>query len=115
MAAVDMFPPSHRDRCVTLEIRAKMVPGKGVHMKKLRIWASITLTLGILGLIALVLMFLALVDISHGEANVVGEWLIVRLGLLVIFFVIAATIICTGLIFKYFRDKDEREKRTTPD
>jgi uncharacterized membrane protein len=84
-------------------------------MKKLRIWASITLTMGILGLIALVLMFLALVDISHGEENVVGEWLIVRLGLLVIFFVIAATFICTGLIFKYFRDKDEQGNKPKPD
>lgn len=84
-------------------------------MKKLRIWASVTLTLAILGLVSLLLMFLALVDISHGEENVVLEWLVVRLGLLVIFFVIVATFICAGLVFKYFRDRDEREKRTTPD
>lgn len=79
-------------------------------MKKLRIWASITLTLGILGLIALVLMFLALVDISHGEENVVGEWLIVRLGLLAFFFVVGATIIFTVLIIKYFRDEERPGK-----
>jgi len=76
-------------------------------MKKLRIWASVTLTLGILGLIALVLMFLALVDISHGEENVGGEWLIVRLGLLAFFLVFFATIIFATLIIKYFREKDE--------
>lgn len=79
-------------------------------MKKLRIWASLTLTLAVLGLVSLLLMFLALVDISHGEENVVLEWLVVRLGLLVILFVIVATFVCTGLVLKYFRDRNERDK-----
>jgi len=83
-------------------------------MKKLRIWASVTLTLGILGLVFLLLMFLALVDISHGEQDVVAEWLIVRLGLLVIFFVIVATFICTGLVLKYFRDRSNEDKVQPP-
>jgi NhaP-type Na+/H+ or K+/H+ antiporter len=78
-------------------------------MQKLRIWATVALTVGILGLITLFLMFLALVDISHGEENVTGEWLIVRLGLFVTFFVIIATFILTGLVLNYFRDKDKRE------
>lgn len=82
-------------------------------MKKLRIWATVTLSLGILGLVFLLLMFLALVDISHGEENVVGEWLIVKLGLLFTFFVIVATFICTGLVFRYFRDKDEHKENKT--
>jgi len=76
-------------------------------MKKLRIWATVTLTLGILGFVFLSLMFLALVDISHGEANVVLEWLVVRLGLFVIFFLIVAAFISSGLVLKYFRDKNE--------
>jgi len=76
-------------------------------MKKLRIWASITLTLGILGLVLILLMAYALIDISRGEENVVGEWFIVKLGLIVILFVILATFICTGLILKHFRDRDE--------
>ncbi len=75
-------------------------------MQKLRIWATVALTLGILGLVFLVLMVLALVDISHGEQDVVGEWLIVKLGLFVTFFIIVATFISTGLVLKYFRDKD---------
>jgi len=78
-------------------------------MKKLRIWASITLTLGILGLVLILLMAYALIDISRGEENVVGEWFIVKLGLIVILFVILATFICTGLILKHFRDRDEKE------
>jgi uncharacterized membrane protein len=88
---------------------------KEASMKKLRIWASVTLTLAILGLVSLLLMFLALVDISHGEENVVLEWLVVRLGLLVILFVIVATFVCTGLVLKYFRDRDERAKSARPD
>jgi uncharacterized membrane protein len=79
-------------------------------MHKLRIWASVALTLGILGLVLLVLMVLALVDISHGEQDVVGEWLIVKLGLFVTFFVIVATFISTGLVLKHFRDQDEGKK-----
>lgn len=79
-------------------------------MNKLRIWASVILTLGILGLIALVIMFLALVDISNGEENVVGEWLIVRLGLLAFFLVFFATIIFATLIIRYFRDRERPGK-----
>ena len=79
-------------------------------MKKLRIWASVALTLAILGLVLLLLMSLALVDISRGEENVVLEWAIVRLGLLVLLFVVVATFVCTGLVLKYFRDRDKSEK-----
>jgi hypothetical protein len=35
-------------------------------MKKLRIWASVALTLGILALVSLFFMHLALTDIYHG-------------------------------------------------
>ncbi len=76
-------------------------------MKRLRIWASVALTLGIVGLIFLLLMLLALVDISHGEADVADEWLVVRLGLLVIFFVIVAVFVGTGLVLKHFRDRED--------
>ena len=83
-------------------------------MKKLRIWASVALTLGFVGLVFLLLMLLALVDISHGGENVVTEWLIVRLGLLVIFFVILAVFIGTGLVLKHFRDKEDEKGPTLP-
>jgi hypothetical protein len=83
-------------------------------MKKLRIWASVTLTLGILALVGLFFMHLALTDIYHGEENAGLEWTILRLGFFVIFFLIVATFICTGLVFKHFRDKDEREGPKTP-
>lgn len=83
-------------------------------MKKLRIWASVTLTLAVLGFVFLLLMFLALVDISRGEENVVLEWLVVKLGLVVILFVIVATLIGTGLVFKYFRDRDKKDGLRPP-
>jgi len=84
-------------------------------MTRLRIWATATLTLAILAFIALFLMFLALVDISHGEKNVVLEWLVVKLGLFVILSLIVATFVCAGLIFKYFRGKEAEKKRKIPD
>jgi hypothetical protein len=80
-------------------------------MKKLRIWATVALTLAILALVLLLLMILALMDISHGEQNVMTEWGIVRLGLAVVFFLIVATFFCTGLVFKYFRDKSGEDER----
>ena len=84
-------------------------------MKKLRIWAAISLTLGIAGLIFLFLSFLALADIYHGEENVSFEWGVVRLAFFVIFFLIIATFICTGLALKYFRDKDAEKEHKTSD
>ncbi len=76
-------------------------------MKKLRVWATVAFVLGILALVLLLFMFLALADISHGEQDLAAEWGILRAGFFVIFFLIVATFVCTGLIFKYFRDKDD--------
>jgi heme/copper-type cytochrome/quinol oxidase subunit 2 len=75
-------------------------------MKKLRIWASVSLTLGILGIVVFVPMLLALVDISKGQENVAGEWLMVKLGLLILFFVTVVTFVFTGLVLKHFREKN---------
>lgn len=79
-------------------------------MKKLRIWATVAFVLGILALILLLFMFLALADISHGEQDLRAEWGILRAGFLVIFFLIVATFVCTGLIFKSFRDRSDEDK-----
>jgi len=81
-------------------------------MIKLRVWAGIALTLAILGLIVLFLMFLALVDISRGEEDLVLEWRMVKLGLFVIFFLIISTFVCTGLVLSYFRGKHSGKDRT---
>lgn len=80
-------------------------------MKKLRIWAAISLTLGIAGLIFLFLSFLALTDIFHGEEDASLEWTLLRLSFLVIFLLIVATFVCTGLVLKYFRDKEAEKER----
>lgn len=75
-------------------------------MKKLRIWAIVSLTLAVLGLAALFLSFAALTDIYHGEENPSLEWGILQLAFFVIFFLIIATFILTGLVFKRFHGKD---------
>jgi Na+/proline symporter len=102
-------------------VTGRAVPSERIHariththreavMKKLRIWATVTLTLGILALVVLFFMHLALTDIYHGEENASLEWGILRLGFLVIFFLIVATFVCTGLVLKYFRDRSDQEK-----
>jgi len=83
-------------------------------MKKLKIWATIAFVLGILALVLLLFMFLALADISHGEQDLNAEWGILRVGFFIIFFLIVATFVCTGLIFKYFRDRSDDDKLTSP-
>lgn len=78
-------------------------------MKKLKIWASVSLTLGILGMVFFVIMTMALIDISHGETPATAEWLLVRLALGVVFFVIVATFVFSGIVLKHVRDQDERK------
>ena len=80
-------------------------------MKKLRIWATVALTLGILSLVLLFLMVLALADIYHGEGNVSAEWGLLQLGFFVIFFLIIATSISAGRVLKRFH---RRGRRTGP-
>ena len=84
-------------------------------MKKLRIWATVSLTLAILGLAALFLSFAALTDIYHGEKDASLEWTFLRLSFFIILFLIIATFVCTGLVYKHFRDKDAEKDRTTSD
>ena len=78
-------------------------------MKKLRIWATIALTLAILGFVILFVMVLALANIYHGEENLTAEWGVLELGFFVIFFFIIATLVFTGLVLRYFRGKDDRK------
>jgi heme/copper-type cytochrome/quinol oxidase subunit 2 len=75
-------------------------------MNNLRGWAAASKTLAILGLGALFLSFLALTDIFHGEENAKLEWGILQLAFFVILFLIVATFILTGLVFKHFRGND---------
>lgn len=78
-------------------------------MKKLRIWATVSLTLGILALVLLFVALAALTDIYHGEEDLSTEWMFLRLAFGVIFFLIVATVICTTLVLKHFRDRDKNE------
>jgi len=49
-------------------------------MKQLKIYATISVVLGVLSVIGIVLSHLALTDISHGESNTDMEWKIVQVG-----------------------------------
>jgi formate hydrogenlyase subunit 3/multisubunit Na+/H+ antiporter MnhD subunit len=84
------------------------------NMKKIRIWTTVSLTLAILGLITLFLSFAALADIYHGEEDVSLEWGVVRLAFFVIFFLIIATFILTGLVFRHFRGREAEKERQIP-
>lgn len=53
-------------------------------MDKLKQNIIITLTLGILSLLAMALSHLALTDIAHGEANISLEWTILRVTTLIL-------------------------------
>jgi len=57
----------------------------------------------------------ALTDIYHGEKDANLEWTLLRLALLVILLLIVATIVCTRLVLKYFRDKEAEKERKIPD
>jgi hypothetical protein len=76
-------------------------------MKKLRIWATVSLTLGILAMVVLLVSVAALTDIYHGQEDLTTEWTFLRLAFGVIFFLIVATVIFTTLVLKHFRDIDK--------
>jgi hypothetical protein len=80
----------------------------GEGMKKLRIWAQISLTLGILSVVAFLACMAALTDIYHGEQDVRLEWTIVRLGFFVIFILIIAILVFTTQAIKYFQGQDKK-------
>lgn len=78
-------------------------------MKKLRIWATVSLTLGILAMVVLLIAVAALTDIFHGQEDLTLEWTFLRLAFGVIFFLIVATFIFTTLVLKHFRGRDKNE------
>jgi len=69
-------------------------------MKKLRLSATVTVILGSASLIALVLMFLALSDISDKEPDTLLEWKIVQFSWITMLLFIISTFITIGYIMK---------------
>jgi len=78
-------------------------------MRKLRIWATVSLTLGILAMVVLLIAVSALTDIYRGQEDLTLEWTFLRLAFGVIFFLIVATFIFTTLVLKHFRGRDKNE------
>jgi len=68
-------------------------------MKNLRISATVTLFLGFLSLIALLLMYLALSDISK-EPDIVLEWKVVQFCWITILLFVISTFFTIGYVLK---------------
>ena len=68
-------------------------------MKNLRISATVTLFLGFLSLIALLLMYLALSDISK-EPDSILEWKVVQFCWITILFFVISTFFTVGYVLK---------------
>ena len=69
-------------------------------MNKYKQTIEITLSLGILSLIAMAFSHLALTDIVHGEADVSLEWTILRVTVLVLFAFIGSSLFTLIRILK---------------
>jgi uncharacterized membrane protein len=69
-------------------------------MTNLKKHIKVTLTLGVLSLLALVLSHLAVTDIAHGEANVELEWNVLRVCALVLLLFIGATLFMLRRVHK---------------
>lgn len=68
-------------------------------MKKLRISATFSAILGFLSIIALVLMYLALSDISN-EPDVLLEWRIVQISWITLLLFVISTFFTIGYVLK---------------
>jgi uncharacterized membrane protein len=68
-------------------------------MKNLRISATVTLFLGFLSLIALLLMYLALSDISK-EPDTVLEWKVIQFSWITILLFVISTFFTIGYVLK---------------
>ncbi len=62
--------------------------------------ARMSLALGVLSLLAMLLSFLALTDIAHGESDVVWEWRMLRVSALVLLMFIAMSMATLGRVLK---------------
>jgi len=69
-------------------------------MNHLKPYPSTTIAFAILSLFALLLSHLALTDIAHGEPDVSGEWLTLRLAALVILAFIVSTLVTLRQVLK---------------
>ena len=63
-----------------------------ISMSSLRNYVRVTIVMAFVSLAALVLSYLALTDIYHGEADTSGEWNMVRVALIILTVFIAMTV-----------------------
>lgn len=76
-----------------------------IHLKKLKISATITVIMGILSAIAVLLTYLALCDIASHEPDQKLEWYIVGIGLMIWSIFIISTLVTSILLFSFLRQQ----------
>jgi uncharacterized membrane protein len=69
-------------------------------LKKLRSIVTITVILGFLSVISLVLLYLALCDIAHGEEDLKLEWHVAGVSMIILFISTASTFVTLGLLMR---------------
>jgi hypothetical protein len=78
-----------------------------IHLKKLRVSATITLILGILSAIAVLFTYLALCDIASHEPDQTLEWYIVGVGLLIWLAFIVSTLVTIRFLFVHLKEQSK--------
>lgn len=73
-----------------------------------------TTILGLFSVLALILMYLALSDIAQGEEDLILEWYIVGVCLIIISAFTISTFVTLGLGLKYFKVSQNDDKTEAP-
>ena len=76
-------------------------------VKKLKLSASITLTLGILSAISVLLTYLVLCDIANHETNQTLEWYMVGVGLMIWLAFIVSTLVTIRFLFGHLEEQSK--------
>jgi hypothetical protein len=72
-------------------------------MKNLKISATITMVLGGLAILAMIFLYLALSDIAHNEADLLLEWRIAGISMIVIGVYIISTFTTIGILLRNWK------------
>lgn len=69
-------------------------------MKNLRLASAITAVLGFFAVLAVIMLFLALSDIAGGDENLILEWYIAGICIIIISSFIVSTFVTLGLLMR---------------
>jgi len=78
-------------------------------MKRLKTSARISLGLGILSILAVLVCYLALTDINHGEGDLKLEWACVQIGFTIFILFIFSTFVTLFHLFNYLKIQEDKK------